>query len=32
VLLGVPRMIFHATRLQNFPPADAITQTILLTV
>ncbi|SDM17052.1 hypothetical protein [Nonomuraea jiangxiensis] len=25
-------MIFHIAHLRNFPPADAITQTVLLTV
>jgi hypothetical protein len=32
IIVEVPHMIFHTTHLQNFPPADAITQTILLTV
>jgi hypothetical protein len=32
IVVEVPHMIFHTTHLQNFPPADAITQTIALTV
>jgi hypothetical protein len=32
IIVEVPHMIFHTTHLQNFPPADATVQTILLTV
>jgi hypothetical protein len=32
IIVEVPHMIFHTTHLHDFPPADAITQTILLSV
>jgi hypothetical protein len=32
ITVGVPHMIFHAVHLGHFPRADAITQTVLLTV
>lgn len=32
IVFEVPHMIYHTTHLQNFPPADAIAQTIALTV
>jgi hypothetical protein len=32
IVIEVPHMIFHTTHLQNFPPADAVIQTIALTV
>ncbi|MFC4585746.1 DUF4267 domain-containing protein [Sphaerisporangium corydalis] len=30
VVFAIPHMIFHAAHLDNFPPPDAIAQTILL--
>jgi hypothetical protein len=32
IIVEVPHMIFHTTHLHGFPPADAIAQTILLSV
>ena len=32
IVVEVPHMIFHAIHLENFPPADAIVQTIGLAV
>ncbi|WP_205863210.1 hypothetical protein [Planosporangium thailandense] len=32
LVFSVPHLVFHATHLQHFPPVDAITQTILLSL